>query len=305
MKSYFSTNRVLAWTITGVAVATIFFACKKEVTTDTAPNNETDNKTIGVVQHEAVVSAMYNDWFETVASVGIDQGMFTGRQANPNGTEMADVPKPSCPSSELLDGTGATWPKRVAIDFGESCLDRFGVYRSGILNVTFSGPLFNPTSTITVEPSNYKINGKAVAGRFVISNASFSLTAGMQYTTELTGGKITLADTLIINYACKKTVKQIAGFELDRPFRNLSDDVYSVDGTASLSYEKGPATGLTATFTTQSSLIKAWSCQYISKGKLKVDFNNASGVIDYGDGTCDDVATITVGDKAKEIKLKP
>lgn len=304
MKSYFSTNRVLAWTITGVAIATIFFACKKEVTTDTAPNNDTDNKTIGVVQHEAVVSAMFNDWFETVGTVGIEQGMFTGRQANPKGTDMADMP--SCPSSELLDGTSPnTWPKRVVIDFGTSCLDRFGVYRSGILNVTFSGPLFNPGSTITVEPSDYKLNGKAITGRFVISNASFSTTTGMQYTTEIIGGKVTLADTLVVNYASKKTVKQIEGFEIGQPFQNLSNDVYSVTGTASLSYEKGPATGSTATFTTEEALIKKWACQYISKGKLKVDFNNLSGVIDYGNGDCDEKATITVGDKAKEITLKP
>ncbi|HEY9258642.1 hypothetical protein [Chitinophaga sp.] len=303
MKSYFSTNRVLAWTITGVAIATIFFACKKEVTTDTAPNNETDNKTIGVVQHEAVVSVMFNDWFETVGTVGIEQGMFLGRQANPKGTDMADVP--SCPSSELLDGTGATWPKRVVVDYGTSCQDRYGVFRSGKLNVIFNGPLFSPTSTIVVEPSNYTVNGKAVDGRLEISNASFSTTTGMQYTIEITRGKVTLADTLVINYASKRTIKQIEGFELGQPFLNLSNDVYSVDGTASLSYEKGPATGITATFATQTSLIKKWACQYISKGTLKVDFNGISGVIDYGNGDCDDKATIKVGDKAKEITLKP
>ncbi|MBO9729250.1 MAG: hypothetical protein J7623_11495 [Chitinophaga sp.] len=302
MKSYFSTNRVLAWTITGVAVATIFFACKKEVTTDTAPNNESDNKTMGAVQHEAAANAMYNDWFETAASVGISQGMYTARQATP-GTTTADVPAPSCPSAELQDATGNTWPKRVVINFGESCLSRYGTYRSGILNVIFSGPLFKQGSTIVIEPSNYKINGKSVAGRFVISNASYSATTGIQYTTELTNGKVTLNDSVIVNYAYKKTVKQIAGFDLTQPFLNPSDDVYSVDGNASLSYEKGPVTGATATFTTVESLIKAWNCQYISKGKLKVEFNNVTGVINYGDGICDNVATITVGDKAKEIKL--
>lgn len=303
MKSYFSTNRVLAWTITGVAIATIFFACKKEVTTDTAPNNEADNNTIGAVTHEAIVSAMYGDWFETVASAGIDLGMFPARQAKPGNTDMADAPV--CPSTELLDGTGTTWPKRVVIDFGESCMDRYGTYRSGVLKVTFTGPLFNPASTIEIEAFDYKLNGKPVAGHLVISNASFSLTTGMQYTAELTNGKINLADSLVINYASKRTIKQTEGFEIDRPFQNQSDDVYSIDGTASLSYEKGPATGITATFATDGALIKKWACQYISKGKLKVDFNNIAGVIDYGEGDCDDVATITVGDKAKEIKLNP
>ncbi|MBS0026326.1 hypothetical protein ACTJJ0_08130 [Chitinophaga sp. 22321] len=304
MKSYFSTNRVLAWTITSVAVATIFFACKKEVTTDTAPNNQSDNNTIGAVQHEAIVSAMYGDLFETAATVGISQGMYTGRKANPGGGEMADQPQ-GCPSAELLDATGNTWPKRVDIDFGTSCLDRYGVFRSGVLHVIFSGPLFSPGATIVVEPRNYKLNGKAVEGRFVISGVSYSTTNGIQYTTELTNGKVTLSDSVVINYASKKTVKQIAGVDKDQPFLNPSDDVFSVEGNAALSYVKGPVTGATANFSTEEALIKAWSCAYISKGKLKVEFDKITGVINYGDGLCDDVATITVGDKAKEIKLKP
>lgn len=301
MKSYFSTNRVLAWTITGVAVATIFFACKKEVTTDTAPNNESDNKTIGVVQHEAAASAMYGDLFETAVTIGITQGM-NGRQATP-GTSMADVPVPSCPSADLLDGTGTTWPKRVVIDFGESCLNSYGAYRSGKLNVIFNGLLFRPGSTIVIETSNYKVNGKAVEGRLVISNASYSPATGIQYTTELTRGKVTLNDSTVVNYTSKKTVKQIDGFDLQVPFTDPSNDVFSIDGTATISYVQGPVTGATATFTTVESLIKAWKCQWISKGKLKVDFNNVTGVINYGDGLCDSKATITVGDKAKEIQL--
>ena len=303
MKSYFSTNRVLAWTITSVAVATIFFACKKEVTTDTAPNNEKDNNTLEVAQHEAAASAMYSDLFETVAVVAISQGLDNARQANPGNNQWADVPAPSCPVAELLDATGDVWPKRVDIDFGESCLDRFGTYRSGILHVTFSGPLFNPASTVVVEPENYKLNGHPVEGHFTISGVSYDTTTGIQYTTELTGGKITLSDSVIITYYSKKTIKQIEGVDKIQVLKNPSDDVFSLEGTASLAYEKGAITGITATFTTQEPLIKKWSCQHISQGKLKVDFDEVTGVIDYGNGVCDDDATITVGDKAKDIKL--
>ena len=303
MKSYFSTNRVLAWTVACVAAATVFFACKKEVTTDTAPNNEKDNNTLAVAQHEAAASAMYSDLFETVAGVAISQGLDNARQANPGNNQWADVPAPSCPSAELQDATDNKWPKTVIIDFGESCLDRFGTYRSGILNVTLSGPLFDPASAIEVEPENYKLDGIPVEGHFKISGVSFNTTTGIQYTTELTGGRITLSDSVVITYSSKKTIKQIEGADTEQALKNPSDDVFSLEGTASLGYEKGAVTGATATFTTQEPLIKRWDCRNFSKGKLKVEVDGATGIIDYGNGVCDDTATITIGDKAKEIKL--
>lgn len=304
MKSYFSTNRVLAWTFTSVAVVTIFFACKKEVTTDTAPNNQSDNNTIAASQHEAAASAMYSGLFETVAEVAITQGLFTARKADNVNNALANTASTSCPVAELQDVTSPDkWPKKVVIDFGTSCLDRYGVYRSGILNVTFSGPLFNPASIILVEPVGYKLNGKSVEGRFTISGVSYSATTGIQYTTELTNGKVTLSDTIVINYASKKTIKQTAGFDPVTPLLNPSDDVFTVEGTASISYEKGPVIGVTATFSTQEALVKIFDCQHFVKGKLKVEFDKVTGVIDYGNGKCTDPITITVGDKTKEIKL--
>lgn len=302
MKSYFSTNRVLAWTITGVAIATIFFACKKEITTDTAPNNESDNNAIAAAQHEATISTMYGSLFETVGQVAVEQGLFIARKAGQPNTTTAVVT--SCPVADLLDATNPDqWPKRVDIDFGESCQDRFGVYRSGILHVTFSGPLFNKNSTVKVEPQGYKLNGKAIEGVYTISGATFSITAGIQYTVEVTGGKVTLNDSTIANYASKRTIKQTAGFDQVEPLRNPADDVYAVEGTASVSYEKGPVTGVTATFTSQEPLVVIDDCHHFVKGKLKIELDKVSGVIDYGNGKCTDPVTITVGDKTKQIQL--
>ncbi len=303
MKSYFSTNRVLAWTIASVAVVTIFFACKKEVTTDTAPNNQPDNNTIAAAQHEAEVSTMYGGLFETVAEVAVTQGLFTARKADVN-KALVNAVSTSCPVAELLDATNPDqWPKKVLIDFGESCLDRYGVHRSGKLNVTFSGPLFSPASVITVEPENYTLNARPIEGSFKISGVSYSPTAGIQYTTEVIKGKVTLNDSVVVNYTSKRTIKQTAGFDQVTPLLNPSDDVYAVEGNAGISYEKGPVTGVTATFITQEPLVKVYDCGHFVKGKLKVEFDKVTGVIDYGNGKCTDTVTITVGDKTKEIQL--
>jgi hypothetical protein len=40
-------------------------------------------------------------------------------------------------------------------------------------------------------------------------------------------------------------------------------------------------------------LIKIFSCDYVSKGQLKVESTFLNGVIDYGNGGCDNNATFT------------
>lgn len=304
MKSYFSTNRVLAWTFAGIAVTAVFFACKKEVTTDTAPNNQMDNNTIAAVQHEAVASAMYADIFGTVSEASISQGTAIpgARQAQP-ANNLATTP--SCPFVELLDATGDSWPKRVKIDFGTSCLDNYGNFRSGVLNVVFNGPLFSGTSSVVVTPSNYKINNKAVGGTLTISNATYTKTTGIRYTMEVADGTVQLGDTITVKYNTKRTVVQTEGFDVNPPIRIPIDDVFSITGTASLSYTKGGPADQVANFSTIDPLIKKWSCEHVSKGKLKVELKNVTGVIEYTDAnvSCSGTATITVGDKSKEIKL--
>ncbi|MFY0252650.1 hypothetical protein ACDQ55_01725 [Chitinophaga sp. 30R24] len=298
MKSYFSTNRVLAWTIASVAVVSVFFACKKDVTKDDVVNNLPDNSAFAAAQHQTVVSSMYADLYETVSTEAVSQGLDKAARVGNVPNDLAKDPV-SCPSTELLDATDNKWPKRVVIDFGTSCLDRFGVYRSGVLNVTFSGPLFNAASTVTVEPSNFKRNGIPVEGKYIITNATWSATAGVAYTAEVVNGKVKLADTLVVNYISKRTVKQTAGGETPA---NAADDVYSVTGTETLSYEKGGLIpDVTASFETQTPIVKQWICPRPSQGKLKVTVNRITGVIDYGNGKCDDPITITIGGKAKQL----
>ncbi|RBL93036.1 hypothetical protein [Chitinophaga flava] len=296
MKSYFSTNRVLAGTIAVVAVATLFFACKKEVTTDTAAANEDDNKTLLAASHETTAHAVYGDLFETTAVIAANQGLTNGRKAEYN--DYANVT--ACPSILLSSANPTDWPKQLVIDYGDACRDSYGVTRSGKVYITVYGLLFGPNSNIAIRLDGYKYNGIPVQGRDSIYNVTYNATTGVQYTTEITGGRMLFSDTLILGYTSKKTVKQTAGAGTPTP----NDNVYNVEGTASINYEKGGPAG-SATFTTQTPLVKATACQWVSQGKLQVALGNLSGIIDYGNGVCDNKATITVnGDKVKEIILK-
>ncbi|CAL1521562.1 hypothetical protein [Chitinophaga sp. MM2321] len=300
MKSYFSTNRVLAYTFTGVAIATFFFACKKEVTTDTAVTNEQDNHTMAVASHEAQVNGIYGDLFETAVSAAATQGV-DSRQSGKDAKDLADAAP--CPSVLLLGVTDPNqWPKEIVVEYGPACRDNYGVTRSGMVHISMTGLLFKTGTRVTITLEDYKVNNIPVTGVNSIYDISYSPVTGVQYTTEVTDGNVHLSDSLILGYTGKKTVKQIEGGSTPM---NPSDDVYSIDGNATITYEKGAPGGeaAVATISTVTPVLKGWSCKWISQGELKVEFNKITGVIDYGKGMCDSLATITVNDKMKDIVL--
>lgn len=50
-------------------------------------------------------------------------------------------------------------------------------------------------------------------------------------------------------------------------------------------------------------LIKKFTCHWISKGLLRVRFNDKTAYINYGNGKCDNKAIITVNGNSREITL--
>ncbi|MBC9931189.1 hypothetical protein [Chitinophaga qingshengii] len=297
MKSYFSTNRVLAVTIAAVAVATLFFACKKEVTNDAATNNEHDNSTLVVASHEAQMQGIYGDLFETAAIAAVSHNV-AGNVRKSDYADYADIT--DCPSIIISSADPGVWPKQLSIDYGDACRDNYGVTRSGKVYISFSGFLFATGTRVEITLDGYKYNGIPVAGKNVISGISYNTTTGVQYTSDITDGLVTYADSLIVGYNSKKTVKQTAGAGTATP----NDNVYSIEGTAAIKYVKGGPAG-SADISTQTPLIKKGDCKWISQGQLKVAYNSLTAIIDYGNGICDANATITInGDKVREVTLK-
>ena len=71
----------------------------------------------------------------------------------------------------------------------------------------------------------------------------------------------------------------------------IKDDMYSITGSASGKSFNG--TEFTATIT--EPLIVSLQCRFISKGKVElIPTGKSTRYIDYGDGTCDAIAAITI-----------
>jgi hypothetical protein len=62
---------------------------------------------------------------------------------------------------------------------------------------------------------------------------------------------------------------------------------------------------LTKTITAANPLVFKVACHHIVSGMISVTTsNNKSWTLDYGNGECDNKATLTIGDKTKEIRIR-
>lgn len=287
----FCFNRILAGVIVLLLTVTFFYACSKN-TNDAAPTNDSDNKAISAASYQASVNVIYDDLFGVALEVGMRESLNeTGRKA---GTQP--VSKLSGCFDVLKDDIGNdSWPKTLLIDFKSGCADATGRLRAGTLQIIFSGYFYYPGSVIVVKPLTYTMNGVSVTGTATITNIGTSDVP--KFTVAVAGGAVKL-DTLNITYGSKNTLTQVEGLLTPS---DVLDDIFSIYGTDSLSFSNG----IKATTEVKESepLQRGIECAWVGKGKALVTVNGQTASINYGNGICDDSATVELGDKIRGIKM--
>ena len=182
----------------------------------------------------------------------------------------------------------------ATIDFGDkNCLCKDGKNRRGKIQVKITGNKNIGGSTVVYTAVDYFVNDHGVSGTktlTVVDDHSFRIV--------VVNGKVTKANGGIISWNTDRTRTMTAGFGNKE---NPLDDVFEISGTTS----GINAAGNPYKFTTLTPIVKARACQWITAGKLKIErAGKLDATIDYGNGTCDDQATVTVGSTTKPITLK-
>ncbi|MBW4362187.1 hypothetical protein [Flavobacterium taihuense] len=188
----------------------------------------------------------------------------------------------SC-ATVTMDPITSTFPKTFYVDFGAGCVTN-SITRKGKLKITFSGYITETGSTMTVERVNYYVNGNKVEGKIVYKNTT---TANVpQWTRTVTEGVFTDTKGDVYQNSGTHTVKQTAGVST----LALEDNTYEMtEGTHTVTKQNGAK----ITLTVVEPLVKNFSCDYVSKGKLKVESTILNGTIEYGTGDCDNKGTYT------------
>jgi hypothetical protein len=253
----------------------IFFACKKSKT-----DIDEIQETFTLSGNQAITDNLTQDANDVLNEAAMDYNLMGGRQLNPTNTT-------NTLSCATITVTGAFPAKNILIDFGAGCTSQNGVFRKGKINIVLTDSIRRTGSIATMTFDNYYVNTFKKEGTIVWTNTTVQGSGTKSWNRKVTNGKITNAAGDYWLHNSNVDITQTAG---SSTLLILIDDVFSISGTRTVT---NPA-GKTRTSTTQTPLQKKTICNNIDSGILKVQGTNHFALIDYGNGTCDNIATVSI-----------
>lgn len=198
-----------------------------------------------------------------------------------------------------VENTGTTANsvlKKITIDFGTSGFTgRHGNTLKGKIIVNLDLRLLVLGSSRTITYENFTINDISVTGSNKITFGG--PTADKHPFWTLTGENvITLADGKSITWKAERRL------EFTSALTTFWGEGYVLTGSASGINAEGKA--YTMTIDTSNPLIGSTLYPYITKGSVSVTIGQSTGVIDYGDGTQDNKATLTYNGVKYDFTIK-
>jgi hypothetical protein len=187
-------------------------------------------------------------------------------------------------------------PQVLTIDFGTACTGKDGKVRSGKIIVS--------SESFTTFPSvrdktfdNFYVDGKKV-------NGNITKTISKDYENHVRTAQISEDVTISFpnNTGSAHRVANLTR-EYDKGMPGRSDNQIVSWGTVAFTRMSG--TEVTKTVSANDPLVFKTSCHHIVSGIITFQTsNNHSWTIDYGNGECDNLATLTIGDQSREIRIR-
>jgi hypothetical protein len=185
--------------------------------------------------------------------------------------------------------------RTLTVDFGSTnCLCPDGRYRRGQILVRFTTDVLTRRAGAVVTRANYFVNDNQHT-----ATRTFTDIGAGSFTVDVTNASIIRANnggthSWTANWAFNRT----AGYGTPQ----VSDDAYSVTGSANGTNRRNVGYNTTI----QTPLVKSASCfKYFTSGVMSItNTNSKTMLLDYGNGTCDNTATVTVNGRTKTITLR-
>ena len=190
-----------------------------------------------------------------------------------------------------------SFPFTISIDFGATnCLCNDGKWRRGKINVQHSGPYWAVGTVITTTLDNYFVNEHQVLGTKTLTNQGLN-TAGNPTWTVHVDGQIIKPNGGIITWVGDRMREWSEGHST--PFI-WWDDTYMITG----SHNVVASNGTTLSATIIQGLEFSLNCYWIKSGIIELQHSLLPLIeLDYGPGTCDDDAIVTIDGTSYPIKL--
>ena len=263
--------------------ASMFYSCSK----DDSPDNATPPDDL--TAQELTAARIQSDLvFDDVSSEVL--------QVTLNGTTgAASTTSAACATVTISPQDLTTWPKTITIDYGSTgCVGINGWVRKGKISYTLTKLPRETGAVVNVSFDNFFVNGYKLEGSYSITNNG-STDANLNITTRLVNGKITYPDGKWYTRTSTINWQQVAGSAT----ASVLDDEFNVTGEAVI---KSSANNELIT-SSKTPLLRKVTCGNFVSGQLNVAYNGIAGVLDFGGGTCDKKATLSLGTRNYEVTL--
>jgi hypothetical protein len=202
----------------------------------------------------------------------------------------------TCPSITLSAITVV--PLVITLDWGTGCTSaEDGITRSGKINISLSAVMNVVNSVATFTFRDFVSDGNKITGLHRITYKGPNPGNNWPRFNVFTEAKIEFPDKKFITYRTEYIRLQSEGSST----ATTVDDIWRIEGSATGKSKEGVA--WTASY--PSALVKKGSCKWFSSGTVLVTpQGDLPRTINFGDGTCDNIATLKIGDKTTTIELK-
>lgn len=276
------TAKSILMTCAGLIVTFVFLTgCSK----DNKTTNQSEELT--TVQDNATAEKIFSD-VSDIADQAYNSIQYT-KSADDGGDIIGNC------ATFSVDTVG--FPHTITIDFGDTnCLCPDGRYRRGKILVSFTGPYRQVGTVITHTFDNYFVNDNQVMGTKVVTNAGKNENNHTCFTISVDGIIIKANGGGQITWISNREREWILGEDTFTRF----DDVYLITGEG----QGTTASGNNYSVLITNPLRKEISCRYFVSGTFEfTPGDRPKRIFDYGDGECDNIATVTVNGNTRTIYL--
>ncbi|MBM3159489.1 MAG: hypothetical protein FJZ69_07000 [Bacteroidetes bacterium] len=297
--------------LTGLLALSIV-ACQKEKSATQDPEEQYE-MTVSKLSSESDAEAeiIYDNIFDDVMGASDEVGLYgSGIFGREYGLDTAQrcftvrVDRPNAPRP---------FPVIITVRFPQSgCMGPDGRVRRGEIKTVYTNRLMIPGAESVTTFLNYSVDSVTVGGTYKIKNIVdpvqimiFPPQYNHKWLVTVVGGRLGYPNGSLVEWNSTKTIEQIEGSHT--PI--LRDDVFKITGNAD-------GVGVRGSITTRwlseiiDPLIRKNICRWIVKGKIRTVRRNLSNtspwvaVLDFGRGTCDNAATITINGVTYNITLR-
>ncbi|UKJ06252.1 hypothetical protein [Solitalea lacus] len=276
------------------ALALTFTACKKD------ENPDPQSSEVSAVDNQAA-DDLSTDVFDQF-NMTIQEKNYTTSSAFSKSVEETTPNLTTRKTSgivTIVPTPGTIFPVKITIDFGTGTPDpnNANIIRKGKIVGTLTNYWMVKDAELRVEMVDYYVNGVQVTGTKTFTSNGFNQTTNcFSYKVKVDRARIS-EDGKTFTWSAERTVSYFtSGTPLD-----LRDDYITLTGSTSGINRRGVEFTTTITTELKKPVISRW----IVSGVIEHKSSKLPTItLDYGNGTIDNKATLTVNGKTTEITLR-